>query len=170
MKKRQELLKDFLMKGNFNMVVKKKKVFLDASIFVAAAGSANGGSSLILKICRGLCFSAVTTRKILLEAQINIRKKLSSEALLCFYKEIGDLNPVIIKPPSKEKLNQYDDIIALKDRHVLAAALESKSDFLITLDRKHFKIEAIKRANLPIAILTPKEFLELIKNEYNELS
>ena len=151
------------------MVVRKKKVFLDASIFVAAAESASGGSSLILEVCRGLCFSAVTTRKILLEAQRNIRKKLSSEALLCFYKEIGNLNPDIIKPPTKEKLSQYDDVIALKDCHVLVSALESKSDFLITLDRKHFQTEAIRQANLPITILTPKEFLELVKNEYKEL-
>jgi len=141
----------------------KKKVFLDASIFVAAAGSASGGSSLILEVCRGLLFSAVTTRRILLEAQRNIRKKLSSEAILRFYKEIAKLNPEIIGPPAKESLSQYDDIIALKDQHMLASALEGKAAFLITLDRKHFQTEAIRQANLSIIIMTPKEFLELVK-------
>ena len=141
----------------------KKKVFLDASIFIAAAGSASGGSSLILEVCRGLHFSAVITRRILLEAQRNIRKKLSSEAILRFYKEIANLDPEIIRPPTKERLSQYDDIIALKDQHVLASALERKAAFLITLDRKHFQTEAIRKANLPITIMTPKEFLELIK-------
>ena len=145
------------------MAERRKKVFLDASIFVAAAGSDSGGSSLILEVCKGLYFSAVTTRKILLEAQINIRKKLSSEAILRFYKEIASLNPEIIKPPANEKLSHYDDVIALKDRHVLAGALESRAVFLITLDRKHFQTEAIKQANLPITIMTPKEFLELVK-------
>ena len=145
------------------MAGKKKKVLLDASIFVAAAGSASGGSSLVLEVCKGLRFSAVTTHKIILEARRNIRKKLSSEALLRFYKEIASLNPEIIKPPTKEKLSQYDDIIALKDRHVLVSALKSKATFLITLDRKHFKTEAIRQANLPITIMTPKEFLELVK-------
>jgi len=141
----------------------KKKVFLDASIFVAAAGSASGGSSLILEVCRGLRFSAVTTRRILLEAQRNIRKKLPSEAALRFYKEIAKLNPEIIGPTTEEKLSRYNDIIALKDRHVLASALESKATFLITLDRKHFQAESIRQANLPITIMTPKEFLELVK-------
>jgi len=145
------------------MTGKKKKVFLDASIFVAAAGSASGGFSLVLEVCRGLRFSSITTRKILLEAQKNIHKKLSSEATIRFYKEIASLNPDIIKPPTEEKLSQYDDIIALKDRHVLASALKSKATFLITLDRKHFKTEAIRQANLPITIITPKEFLELVK-------
>ncbi|MBA7592184.1 hypothetical protein ES708_34362 [subsurface metagenome] len=141
----------------------KKKVFLDASIFVAAAGSASGGSSLILEVCRGLRFSAVTTRRILLEAQRNIRKKLPSEATLRFYKEIAKLNPDIIGPPTEEKLSQYNDIIALKDRHVLSGALESKAAFLITLDRKHFQTETIRQANLLVNIMSPKEFLELLK-------
>ena len=150
------------------MAKKKKKVLLDASIFVAAAGSASGGSSLVLEVCRGLRFSAATTKRILLEAQGNIRKKLTSEALLRFYKKIASLNPEIIPPTTKEKLNQYNDIIALKDRHVLASALESKAAFLITLDRKHFQTEVIRQANLPIYIMTPKEFLELVK-KYKEL-
>ena len=141
----------------------KKKVFLDVSIFVAASGSASGGSSLILEVCKGICFSAATTRRILLEAQRNIRRKLSSEALICFYKEIAKLNPEIIRPPTKERLSKYDDVIALKDRHVLVGALESKATFLITLDCKHFQTEIIRQANLPIIIMTPKEFLEMVK-------
>ncbi len=143
----------------------KKRVFLDTSVFIAAAGSESGGSSLILKVFSGIKFSAVTTRRILLEAQRNIRRKLSSEALIRFYKEIANLNPEIIKPPTKGELNRYNDIIAPKDRYVLTSALEGKAAFLITLDRKHFKTEAIRKANLPITIMTPKEFLELVKNK-----
>ncbi|MBM3702705.1 MAG: PIN domain-containing protein [Actinobacteria bacterium] len=146
-------------------MTEKKKVFLDASAFIAAAGSASGGSSLILEVCRGLHFSAVVTRKILLEAQKNIRRKLSTEALLRFYKEIAKLNPEIIKPPTEEMLSKYNDIIALKDRHVLASALECKVAFLITLDQKHFQTEVIRQANLPITIMTPKEFLEFVKKQ-----
>lgn len=148
------------------MTGEKKKVFLDASVFIAAAGSKSGGSSLVLKICGGLHFSAVVSRKILLEAQVNIRKKLSSEAILCFYKGIDKLDPEVIKSPTEENLSKYNSVIALKDRHVLAGALESKATFLITLDRKHFKTEAIRRANLPITIMTPKEFLEFVREKY----
>lgn len=144
-------------------MIGKKKVFLDASIFVAASGSASGGSSLILEVCKGICFSVATTRRILLEAQRNIRRKLSSEALIRFYKEIAKLNPEIIRPPTKERLSKYDDVIALKDHHVLVSVLESKATFLITLDRKHFQTETIRQANLPIIIMTTKEFLEMVK-------
>ncbi|HEY4663148.1 MAG TPA: PIN domain-containing protein [Candidatus Humimicrobiaceae bacterium] len=146
----------------------KKRVFLDASVFIAVAGSESGGSSIILEVCKGIKFSAVTSRRILLEAQKNIRKKLPSEALLHFYKEIANLSPEIIKPPAEKRLSQYNDIIAFKDRHVLVSALEGKATFLITLDRKHFQTEAIRKANLLITIMTPKEFLEFVK-KYTEL-
>ena len=76
---------------------------------------------------------------------------------------VAKLNPEIVISPAEEKLSKYNDIISLKDRHVLASALEGKSAFLITLDRKHFQTETIKKANLPITIMTPKEFLEKIK-------
>jgi len=144
----------------------KQKVYLDASVFMAAAGSPSGGSSLILEVCKGHIFSAVTTRKVLLEAQKNIRKKLSKEAILRFYKEIASLDPEIGEPATSEELNHYENVIAPKDCHVLASAIKSKSSFLITLDRRHFQTETIKQANLPITIMTPKEFLEWVRKKY----
>jgi predicted nucleic acid-binding protein len=65
-------------------------------------------------------------------------------------------------------LSQYDGIIAIKDRHIIASAIKSDSDFLITLDRNHFQTEAIKKANLPVTIMTPKEFLEWVKEKYQD--
>jgi len=63
----------------------------------------------------------------------------------------------------KFKYMGINNIISLKDRHVLAGALESKASVLITLDRKHFKKESIRRANLPLTlIMTPKEFIEFV--------
>ncbi|MBT9169638.1 MAG: tRNA(fMet)-specific endonuclease VapC [Syntrophomonadaceae bacterium] len=148
------------------MAQKRKRVFLDASVFIAAAGSPSGGSSLVLEVCRGQIFSAVTTRKSLLEAQRNIRKKLSEEALLRFLRELAALDPEITSPSTKEELDRCEELIALKDRHVLAGALKSGASFLITLDRKHFQTEVIKQANLPITIMTPKDFLQWVKEKY----
>ena len=78
--------------------------------------------------------------------------------MLRFDKEISKLDPKIIDTP--QDLSRYDDIISLKDRHVLASAISSKASFLITLDRKHFFTKEIKNADLPIEIMTPGEFLE----------
>ena len=148
---------------------KKKKVFIDASVLIAAATSPDGGSSLVLEVCRGCNFHATTTRKVLLEAQKNIRKKFPSVILLNFYREIATINAEAVQPATQEELSQYNNIIAIKDRHVIACAIKSSSAFLITLDRKHFKNEAIKQANLPVTIMTPKEFLYWVKEKYKNL-
>jgi predicted nucleic acid-binding protein len=147
---------------------RKKKVFLDASVLITAAASPDGGSSLVLEVCQGCYFHAATTRKVLLESQRNIRKKLSRDVLLRFYKEIAGLKAEIVYTATKEELSQYDGIIAIKDRHIIASAIKSDSDFLITLDRNHFQTEAIKKANLPVTIMTPKEFLEWVKEKYQD--
>jgi putative PIN family toxin of toxin-antitoxin system len=148
---------------------KKKKVFLDASVLIAAAASPGGGSSLVLEVCRGRNFYAATTRKVLLEAQRNIRKKLSRDALLRFYKEIASLKAEIVNTATQEELSQYNDIITTKDSRVIACAVKCNADFLITLDRRHFQTEAIKKENLSVIIMTPKEFLAWVKEKYKNL-
>jgi predicted nucleic acid-binding protein len=49
-----------------------------------------------------------------------------------------------------------------KDLHVLAAAVEGGSEFLLTLDRKHIlaATEAVEKANIPIHILRPGDFIQ----------
>jgi len=50
-------------------------------------------------------------------------------------------------------------LINKKDAHVLAPAITGKSDFLLTLDRKHFMTPNFKMANFDCIILTPGEIL-----------
>ncbi len=58
------------------MTTAAERVFIDASVFIAAAGSASGGSALVLDLCQGRRYAAVCSQRVLLEAQTNIREKL----------------------------------------------------------------------------------------------
>ena len=142
------------------MAEAKVKLFLDASVLVASAKSLSGGSALVLQVCQGQKFQAVSTRKVLLEAQRNIKNKFSDDELVRFYCEIAGLNLEIIEPATTEEIAQYFQVIASKDAHVLAAAIKGKASFLITLDRKHFMTSVLVKSELPISILTPGEFLQ----------
>ena len=133
------------------------KLFLDANIWIAASASATGGSAFILQACREGHFQAIATELILYEAEKNITAKLNQNALSRFHKLLETI-PVKIHPPAVT-LDQYQNLIDPKDAHVLASAIESQSDFLITLDRQHFFSSKIQAANLPIRILTPKDFI-----------
>lgn len=134
------------------------RVFADANVFVAATASAEGGSALLLKTAENGSLEIVTSRLALLEAERNIGKKLPPAALKRFHFLLEKI-PLLITPhPSAEEVRFYQAVIHEKDAPILAAAVGSKADYLVTLDRHDFMTEKIRRAHLPIQILTPGEF------------
>lgn len=140
------------------------KLFIDASVFIAAAGSPEGGSSFVLELCKQGRFRAVCTRLVLLEAERNIHRKLGAEALLRFYQDLAELAPTLEALPTPEEIAACEPIVGEKDAHALATALKSDADVLLTLDRKHFMTEKVRDARLGLKIATPGDFLrELVE-------
>ncbi|MBU1160431.1 putative toxin-antitoxin system toxin component, PIN family [Patescibacteria group bacterium] len=139
---------------------KNIKIFIDANIFIAAVGSEQGGSALILKACCKGKFIPVTTALILKEAKKNIINKFNQEAVTSLYKLLSGLKLKICQIDPKMAQEQYGDLIDKKDAHVVVGAILSKSDFLLTLDKKHFFTEKIQKAKLACIIVTPKMFIE----------
>lgn len=135
------------------------RLLLDASVWVAAAGSATGGSALVLEICRQGLAHAVSSRLVLLEAERNIARKLGNDPLLRFYEALGLLDLEVVPDPTSREIEAQTRIIDAKDAHVLAAALKGGVEFLLTLDRRHFMTRAVLEAELSFAILTPGDFL-----------
>lgn len=135
------------------------RLFLDASVFIAAAGSDTGASALILALCQAGHATPVASQRILLAAERNIRIKLGSEALLRFYEAIAALDLVVVESPTPEEIAVHHHIIDPKDAHVLAAALKGEPDVLLTLDRRHFMTPVLREAGLPFSIETPGEWL-----------
>ncbi|MBI3596535.1 MAG: putative toxin-antitoxin system toxin component, PIN family [Nitrospirae bacterium] len=135
------------------------RLFLDASVWIAAAGSTTGGSAATLELCRRNKTRAVASRFVLLEAERNIRKKLGREALLRFYREIASLEIKVIETPTSREIAAQNRTIDSKDAHVLAAAVKSHAEFLLTLDRKDFMTSKVLHAGLPFQIMTPGDFL-----------
>ncbi len=136
------------------------RVFLDASVLVAAAASPGGGSALLLELCRHRKIEPVVSRLVLLEAERNIRKKLPPSALSSYHRALEEAPFRVVPGPMEEELRLYQAIIHEKDAPILAAAVAGRAVYLITLDRRHFMTEKIRQAHLPLKILTPKEFFQ----------
>jgi len=126
---------------------------------VAAAGSPDGGSALLLEICQAKNIPVLVTRLVLREAERNVKLKLGETALLRFYKIIADLDPEVVQIPIDEDLAAASAVVALKDAHVLAGARNGRVTHLVTLDRKHFLGNDRRKAILPIVACTPGELL-----------
>ncbi len=139
--------------------MKKPRLFLDASVWIAAAASSTGASALVLRLCHHGHAQAVGSRLVLLEAERNLRDKLGEDALLRFYRDVAGLNVDLVSPATPEEIAVQARIIHPKDAHVLAAALKGNATALLTLDRKHFLTPSVPHADLPFQITTPADFL-----------
>jgi len=143
------------------------RLFLDANVWFAAAGSPAGASAMLLALCQEGHCEITATRLILNEAEKNLRAKAKfrDAALVRFYRLIAAPGLQVVATPSREEAATYSGIIHIKDAHVLAGACKAKAHALITLDRRHFCTPAVRRANLPFEILTPGAFLRRLVAE-----
>ncbi len=135
------------------------KVFLDSSVIVAAAGSQTGGSFEIINLIEKGKLDGWINEGVVAESEEAIRRKLNQEKYQLFLNWLEEDYFKILPFPEEEKLEKLKDIDQ-KDRHILISAQESKSDFLVSLDRKHILTEESQRIIPKIQIATPKKFLQ----------
>lgn len=147
------------------MPKKLPRVFLDTSVILAFCASPTGASRIILEAGLEGKLMAVVSPVILQECERNLAKKFSQKELLFFYRWLGKAPLVLEKLPAESEIKKFRSLVATKDVHVLATAVQAKVDFLVTLDKKHFFTPKIKKAKLPLKIATPGELLKLILKE-----
>lgn len=135
------------------------RVLLDASVWIAGAGSASGGSAVLVEMGLSGKIRIVSSRLLLLEAERNIQTKLPRKALLRFYKYVSTVDILIVEAPEEEDIVAQMRIIHPKDAHVLATAVKSRVDYLLTLDRRDFMTSKVLGAAFPFEIMTPGDFL-----------
>ena len=137
-------------------------LFFDASVLVAGAYSQDGGSAFLLEACQLGAFTAQSTVLVILEALHALESSLSRRYVDRFRQYLVGIDWKILPVPPVDELEKYAAFIHPKDLHVLASALEGKSEFLLTLDRRHIlaAAETIQEAKLPIHILRPGDFIQ----------
>jgi predicted nucleic acid-binding protein len=135
-------------------------VFLDASVLVAASHSPSGGSAVAIEVCQGRRFRAAVTSLVLLEARNNIAQKFGAEELVRFYQQLAAMQPEVTPAPSAERIAECAPLTTKKDAHVLAAALNCRASYLLTLDKRHLLTPAVQSAGLPVEVMAPGDFLK----------
>ena len=96
---------------------------------------------------------------------MNIAEKLGEAELVRFYQQIGALEPKMVEPPSRQRVEECIPLTTEKDAHVLAAALECRAGYLLTLDRRHLITATVRSAGLPVKVMTPGDFLKQSASE-----
>ena len=138
------------------------KVFLDANVFFAAAGSPTGGSAFVLELAKRERIQIITVLYALVEAERNIQAKLGEKALDRHYQNLleGKRKVQNIDNVSMKTATELETLLIRKDVPILLGAILSNVDFLVTLDRKDFiDNKKLKEADLSFHMVTPGDFL-----------
>ena len=136
----------------------KLRLFLDASVIIAGIASLTGASGIILSLCEAGQVQAVVSEAVLDECQRNLQRKLP-EMMPRFQRVMEALKLEVVPYPSLERVRRCEVIIHRKDAHILAAAIEARPDYLITLDVTHFLKDPSVGQKSGLRIVSPGDFL-----------
>lgn len=136
--------------------MKKIRVYLDTDTIIAAIIQPQGSTANLLKNTQIIKYLSDTSRSEI--AEVVRRKKLSE---ISSAQIINQCRPVNIKTPEITKVADY--VSDLDDQHILASAVKSKSQFLLTYNLKHYSIGRIHK-ELGIIVLIPAKLLQHLRS------
>lgn len=111
------------------------RLFLDANVLFAAAISPEGRVRAVFRLAEAGLAELITSPHAIFEARRNIQAKFpdstgSLDTLLKTVREVKEAEPELVTWAS--------GYLPAKDAPILAAAVSSVSDVLVTGDKKHF--------------------------------
>lgn len=141
-----------------------KKVFLDSSIIISASASIYGASAYILGLGRIRQIEVYVSPEVLREAKKNIESKLDLDCIkrFLYYSQLANLR---LEPEADtESIRECQKYIHTKDAPILAAAIISPAEYIITLDRKHFLQKEVEDFVKQKIISSPGDFVRNYKS------
>ncbi len=144
----------------------KIKVFIDTSVLIAGVASVTGASAAVLDLCEAEILQMVVSRQVLVEADRNFSAKLPN-LVIQFRRFIQNLAPLMVEDPPAKVVEKAANLVDRKDAAILAAAMESEVDYLITLDKKHFLKREVRK-DIPLIVCTPAEFLRTFEGLWSQ--
>ena len=143
------------------------RVFVDASVLFAAAYSATGAARDLLWLALEERVQLLVSQDILTETERNISRKVPDK--LNIYKQIIRLLGLeVVADPSREAVQAAEVYVAQKDAFVIAAAIQSKADYLVTYDRKHLIDPPQVSAQSGLRIITPDLIVQAIRQDQGD--
>jgi len=134
------------------------KVFFDASVIFSALYSNQGGSYRLASLVAKGKIIGVTTQTVIEELEDNLKKfKKTTKAEL--YQFISEHNFIVREKISESEIKPFLDVVDEKDAHVVAGAMLTGCDYLVTLDKKHLDNSSVKAKISKIKIASPRQLL-----------
>lgn len=139
----------------------KLRVFLDSNVLFSGLYSADGPAGVILRCFVEGKLRVVISQQVLEEVVRTIKEKLP-EALPALKKLMVNIPPEVVGDRPSEEVARWAEIIHIEDAGILASAVASQPDYLITGD-KHFFRNSIIAEKSGLHIITPAQFIDHLK-------
>lgn len=143
------------------------RIFLDTSVIFAAVLSETGGARKLFILGEAGVLQLIVGSTVLRECEEVVRRKVpASLPTLAYLLELGKVE--IVAQSSADFIEQATDIVAYKpDAYVLAEAIGSEPDWLITHDKAHF-LNVNSRSKLAFRIGTPGDLIQSLEDEFTQ--
>jgi predicted nucleic acid-binding protein len=113
-------------------------LFFDSSALFAGIVSASGASRALLLLAEAGQVAITVSEQVVAETERAIARKIP-RALPEFREAIRATGLRIVRDPSPDEIETYMDIIVHQaDVPIIVAAMRVKTDYLVTLNRRHF--------------------------------
>ena len=134
------------------------RVFFDADALIAGSASSTGASHVLLRLCEAGVIRGVTCAQVVREVERNLVAKLP--AALPVFRTILGVTNLDIRPdsPSPQRSSELAAVHP-DDRPILISALDSRCDFLVTFNLRHYR-----GVTASITIATPGDVLNRVRD------
>ena len=149
--------------------MRRLKIFLDTSVKLSGLASPTGGSKKLFDAARLKKLKLVTSLYAMEEVNDHLDKLNISPDLL---KELLTSKTLfLVKNPTVEMNDKFIKITSdPNDAPILAAALLSGADALVSLDKKHILTLKVKNSLKPMVVVSPQDFWKWVRErESNSL-
>jgi predicted nucleic acid-binding protein len=139
------------------------RIFLDSSVLISGIMSQRGASYALLLLAELGLIRVIVCPYIRKETERNLALKVP-EILPLYHQLTARINWEIEQDPPSDDVLPLISIIPAKDAPVLAAAINSKPDRLVTLDTGHFIRAMSVSQQSGLLICTPGDLIREIRS------
>lgn len=113
-------------------------LFFDSSALFAGVISANGASRALLVLAEAGQIYITVSEQVIAETERALARKIP-QALPDYRRAVRVTGLGIVRDPTREAIGAHANIVAHEaDVPIVVAAMQAQTDFLVTLNRRHF--------------------------------
>ena len=144
------------------------ELFFDSSALFAGIISASGASRALLLLAEAGQVALTVSEQVVAETERAVARKIP-RALPDFREAIRTTGLRIVRDPSPDEIEAYADIIAHRvDVPIIVATMRVKTDYLVTLNRRHFIDDPAVADRSKLRIGTPGNALAWVRRTLAE--